>query len=295
MFPDAKLFRDVVLQRSVSRGAQLNRISQSAASQQIQEMERRLKIQLLDRTTRPVQVTAAGKLYSELCRDILRREEEFSAALDTLQANTEGKLRIASIYSVGLSEVPHHREEMRKRFPLIEVQLELGRPEAVYSAVLNDRVDLGLVSYPEANRDLIALPWREEPMAVVLPPGHPLAVNRVLEASHLEGFSFLAFDEDLSIRRQIDRYLREHGVTVNIVLQVDNIQSLKAFLMVGRELSILPECTVSAEVAQGRLIAIPLAEPLVRPIGIVYRKRKTLNRAAQLFIERLTSTPELPL
>jgi DNA-binding transcriptional LysR family regulator len=295
MFPDAKLFRDIVQQRSVSRGAQLNRISQSAATQQVQEVERRLKIQLLDRSIRPVQPTAAGKLYSELCRDVLRREEEFSAALDALQASTEGKLRIASIYSVGLSEVPHYREEMRKRFPLIEVQLELGRPEAVYSAVLNDRVDLGLVSYPETSRDLVTLPWREEPMAVVLPPGHPLSANRLLNASHLEGFSFIAFDEDLSIRRQIDRYLREHGVAVNIVLQVDNIQSLKAFLMVGRELSILPQCTVSAEVAQGRLIAIPLAQPLIRPIGIVYRKRKTLNRAAQLFIERLTASPELPL
>ena len=74
MFPDAKLFRDIVRQRSVSRGARLNKISQSAASQQIQELERRLKVQLLDRTTRPVNITPAGKLYADFCRDILRKE-----------------------------------------------------------------------------------------------------------------------------------------------------------------------------------------------------------------------------
>ncbi len=294
MFPDAKLFRDIVQQRSVSRAAQANGISQSAASQQIQEMERRLKVQLLDRSTRPLQPTPAGKLYSELCRHILRREEEFAAALDSLHSDTEGKVRIASIYSVGLSEMPWHREELRKRFPRIELQLELGRPDAVYSAVLEDRVDLGLVSYPEAGRELTVLPWREEPMAVVLPPGHSLSANRTLSAAHLDGQSFIAFDDDLSIRRHIDRYLREHGATVNISLQVDNIQSLKAFLMVSRELSILPQCTVSAEVAQNRLVAIPLADPLLRPIGIIYRRRKILNRATQVFIDRLLSTPEPP-
>jgi len=294
MFPDAKLFRDIVQQRSISRGARLNRISQSAASQQIQELERRLKVQLLDRTTRPVNATPAGKLYSELCRDICCREEEFIAGLEALQSNTEGRVRIASIYSVGLSEIPRHREEFLKRFPKVDLVLDLCRPDAVYTALLEDRVDLGLVSYPEATKELTVLPWRDEPMSVVLPPDHPLSTKTSISAADLNGLSFIAFDEDLAIRRYIDRYLGEHGAQVNVTLQVDNIQTLKACLGGSQEISILPTCTVSTEVAQQRLVAIALAEPLLRPVGIVYRRRKTLNRAAQLFIDRLLSSPEPP-
>src|SRR5580704_1797352 len=82
IFEDCKLFRDVAHARSLSRAAAANGISQSAATQHIQELEKRLGVQLLDRSTRPLGLTASGKLYAELCRDVLRREEEFAAALD---------------------------------------------------------------------------------------------------------------------------------------------------------------------------------------------------------------------
>ena len=74
IFVDCKLFRDVAHAKSLSRAAQLNGISQSAATQHIQELERRLGVELLDRSTRPLGLTAAGKLYADLCRDVLRRE-----------------------------------------------------------------------------------------------------------------------------------------------------------------------------------------------------------------------------
>ena len=292
IFSEAKLFRDIVQQRSISRAARLNQITQSAASQQIQELERRLKVQLLDRSTRPVHPTPAGELYSELCGDVIRREEEFTASLEALQSNVEGRVRIASIYSVGLTELPGHREEFRLRFPRVELSLELCRPDAVYQALLEDRVDLGLVSYPDAGRNFTVLPWREEPMAVVAPPGHSLCNHAAVTAADLNGQPFLAFDEDLAIRRHIDRYLEERGAQVQVSLQVDNIQTLKACLAVGCEISILPLCTVDAEVAQQLLVAIPLAEPLLRPVGIVYRRRKTLSRANQLFVERLMASAQ---
>ena len=104
-FAHLKLFKDICQGRSVSKGAALNSISQSAASQHIQELEKDLSIQLLDRTTRPLMLTPAGKLYYELCRDVLRKREEFDAALGHLLAEVEGTVRVASIYSVGLSEM----------------------------------------------------------------------------------------------------------------------------------------------------------------------------------------------
>ncbi len=99
MLPECKLFRDVALQRNVSRAAAANGISQSAATQHIQELERRFGTELLDRRTRPVGLTEAGKLYLEFCRDVGRRAEEFEAALEQIRETASGELRVASIYS----------------------------------------------------------------------------------------------------------------------------------------------------------------------------------------------------
>ena len=108
IFGECKLFRDVVYAKSLSRAAQLNGISQSAATQQIQDLEKRLGTELFDRSTRPLGLTPAGKLYADLCRDVLRRAEDFTAALEEIRDTSESTIRIASIYSIGLSEMGRH-------------------------------------------------------------------------------------------------------------------------------------------------------------------------------------------
>src|SRR5436190_20400848 len=95
LFDNIKLFRDIAQSKSMSRGASQNGISQSAASQHLQELERKMGISLLDRSTRPLGLTGAGKLYFDLCRDVLRREEEIEAALYVLKARVEGRVRVA--------------------------------------------------------------------------------------------------------------------------------------------------------------------------------------------------------
>src|SRR5579862_6731624 len=131
IFEDCKLFRDVAHARSLSRAAAMNGISQSAATQHIQELEKRLGVQLLDRSTRPLGLTAAGKLYAELCRDVLRREEDFTAALDEVKASAEGIVRVASIYSIGLSEMARLREQFSAQCPSAQLQVEYLRPDKV--------------------------------------------------------------------------------------------------------------------------------------------------------------------
>jgi DNA-binding transcriptional LysR family regulator len=287
---DCKLFRDVAQSRSVSKGASLNGISQSAASQHIQELEDRFGIELLDRSTRPLGLTPAGRLYFELCREVLRRAEEFSAALDELKHEIGGTARIASIYSVGLSEMPRLREVFASLYPKATLQTEFLRPDRVYDAVSTDAADLGLISYPEHRRDVTVIPWRDESMTVALPTGHPLENRRKLSAPDLEGQKFIAFDEEVIIRREVDRFLREHGVNVVRVMQFDNIQSIKEAVGLGHGISILPEPSIASDAEQGRLASVPLDAPgFVRPVAVIHRRRKKLNRATQAFLDLLLS------
>jgi len=285
IFEECKLFRDVAHARSLSRAAAMNGISQSAATQHIQELERRLGVQLLDRSTRPLGLTPGGKLYADLCRDVLRREEDFVAALDEVKDEAAGTVRVASIYSIGLSEMSRLREEFTRAFPGAQLHIEYLRPDKVYEAVLEDQADLGFISYPENRRELTVISWREERMTVVAYPSHPFSSRAVLVPKDLDGQDFISFNDEVIIRRELDRFFREHEVRISIVMQFDNIQSIKEAVLLGSGISILPERTIQAEVEQGRLVSIPLDAPeLIRPTGIIHRRKKKLTRAAREFL-----------
>ncbi len=274
----------------MSKGAALCSISQSAASQHVQEVERRLGVALLDRTKRPLELTQAGKLYAEFCRDVLHREEAFGVELESLKGDVAGTVRVASIYSIGLSEMSSLQEEFARKFPDCSLAVEYMRPDKIYDAISNDGADLGLVSYPVSSRDIAVIPWREEQMQLAVDPSHPLASRAVVEPADLSGQDFVAFDEDLSIRRELDRFLRTHGIEIRPVMHFDNIGMIKEAVALGSGVSILPARTMQAEIAQGRLVAVPLNAPeLVRPVGVVHRKRKKFNRATEAFLGLLGS------
>lgn len=292
-FDHLKLFRDIAQHHSISRGAHDNQVSQPAASQSVRELEKELKVTLLDRTTRPLSLTIAGRLFLDFCRETLRRKEEFEAELDRLKGRVEGLVRVASIYSVGLSEMSELEAEFARRLPEAELRVEYLRPEKVYEAVEADRADLGLLSYPEASRQIQVIPWRREEMVVAAAPSHPLARREAVEPADLQGCDFVGFDEDLPIAREVGRFLREQGVEVSVVMRFDNIQTMKEAVVLGTGVSILPLRVLRADLEQGRLAAIPLRSPgLFRPLGIIHRRRKKFNRAAAAFLELLKEEPE---
>lgn len=277
-----RLIRDVAHTRSVSKAARLNEISQSAASQALQEAEREIGIELFDRGTRPLTVTPAGKLYVEYCRDVLRRGDELRAELDSLQKKHTGKARIAAIYSVGLSEMSEIEARFAARFPEGELQVSYLRPERVWDAVLNDQADLGLMSYAESSREIIALPWRDEQMVVAVAPGHSFAKRRDIRVEALNGENFIGFDEDLPIQDHIQRFLREHKIEVDVALRFDNLQMIKEAVAHGAGISVLPLRVMREDIAQGRIVALPLkGAELYRPVRIVHRRKKVFNEVTR--------------
>ncbi len=271
----------------------MNGISQSAASQHVQELERGLGVELLDRSTRPLVVTQAGRLYADFCRDILHRKDDFEVALQRLKQEVEGTLRVASIYSVGLSEMVEIEKEFARRQPEAKLEVEYLRPERIYEAVLAGEVDLGLISYPEARRDITVIPWRREEMVLAVAPTHPLARRGdAIAPEELNGADFISFDDDLPIRRHMDRFLKEHGVEVNIALHFDNIQMIKEAVTHRVGVSIMPVRTMRDDIQQGRLAAVRIADAtLFRPLGIIHRKKKRFHRVAQAFLDLLGEEP----
>jgi DNA-binding transcriptional LysR family regulator len=283
-----RLYCDVVRLRSFSRGAELNFVSQSAASQAVQQLEREVGVALIDRTRRPFAVTAAGQSFYAAAREMLESWEKAKAEIAGVKAQVDGTVRVAAIYSVGLHDMSHHLQRFMSLYPKVRVQLECLHPHKVVEAVLNDEADVGIMSYPPPDRALSIVPLRSEPMAFVCRPGHRLARRRAVLPEDLAGEPFVAFDAELTIRKAIDRALRQKNVKLNIVMAFDNIETIKQAIMIGAGVSLLPRHTVDKEAGIRTLSAVPFAlADLVRPVGLIHRRQKALSAAVSRFIQLL--------
>src|ERR1041384_2365565 len=181
-FESLKVFFDVARQRSFSSAATANGISQSAVSQIVLQLEKRLGVLLVDRSRRPLKLTRQGQAYYDGCKKLVEEYQAVEAAVKNISDRIVGLVRVAAIYSVGLRDmsqyvqrfVAHHREA--------EIEIEYLHPDRVVANVVEGRADFGLVSFPQPNRNLTAIPWREEEMVLACAPSHPLVARRRVRA-----------------------------------------------------------------------------------------------------------------
>lgn len=283
-----KVFCDIARYRSFSQAAAAWDLTQSAASQIVHELEKTLNVELIDRSTRPLQLTPLGQLYFDGCKALVEQYEELEASIRREHAQRASSVEVAAIYSVGLGDMGQLIERFKTQYTPASVHIEYAHPDTVYERVLGRSAELGLVSFPRKLRELTILPWRDEEMMLACAPGHPLARSARVKPEQLQGLAFVAFTKDLMIRRCVDQFLRKHGVLVKVVSGFDTIENIKRAIEVDQGISLLPEPTFRQEVRAGTLIAQPLeGGRLVRPIGIIHRRQPRLSHAALRFVELL--------
>jgi DNA-binding transcriptional LysR family regulator len=295
-FEGLKIFCDVVRYNSFSRGALANGVSQSAASQAVLQLEKRMEVQLIDRSKRPWVLTPPGKFFFERSQDIVSRYLELEDAVRKRQASLGYIVRAAAIYSVGLQDMGQYVEKFKSEVPGADVELEYMHPDKVYQSVVEGKADMGLISFAQNGQELVTTPWRDEPMVFTCLPGHRLSRNNSIEPADLKGEPLVGFERGLAIRRAVDRFLKRRGVDVDVVAEFDNIATIKQAVEDGAGVSILPAPTLKREVDRGALVAAHFQGiPFVRPLSIIHR-RKRLNSAVTGFMSLLSKangvTPE---
>lgn len=285
-----ELFCDVVQYRSFSKAAAAHSVSQSAASQAVHLLEKHLGTKLIDRSVRPFELTRAGEVYYEGCREILESVHSLEDRVHKLRDKVSGTVHIAAIYSVGFLQMDAYIKGYSELYPDVKVRMEFRHPEEVYQEVLNDEADLGLVSFPRERGEIVAHPWQDQPMVLVVYPKHRLAGESAISVKQLDGESFVGFTSDLTIRKEIDRWLKKSRVSVQIVHEFDNIENIKRAIEVGSGAAILPQPTVEREIQSGSLVAIPFSDvQWLRPLGVIHKRHNHLSNATQKFIEYLLS------
>jgi len=289
-----EIFCDVALRRSFSKGAAAQQVSQSAASQAVLTLERRLGTALIDRSKRPLELTPAGQVYFDGCREVLQNYRALEDQVRQIEHRVAGTVRVAAIYSVGLMQMESYTRRFAELYPDTQVHLEYLHPDQVYAQVLNDEADIGLVSFPRHGGDLVSVDWQEQPMVLVVPPGHALAGRNGhrVRTEDLSGLDFVSFTHDLAIRREVDRWFKRTKVAVTVKREFDNIENIKRAIEAGSGVAVLPEPTVRQEVAAGSLVAVQFSDVTwYRPLGIVHKRHKQLTQAVRKLIELLHADP----
>ena len=184
-----------------------------------------------------------------------------------------GKLRVASVISIALHNLPPMIKKFRKNHPGVEITVDYRKAEEIYDAVEDGRADLGLLAYPKARPGLRAITCWQEKLVLVMPAGHPLCGKRPISLEQLEGERFVGLTPDIPTRQYLDKILRQAGVKVSLVAELENIETVKAALEAEQAVSIIPETSVRQEVKQGILAMRPIdAERMWRPMGAVTRR-----------------------
>jgi DNA-binding transcriptional LysR family regulator len=284
-----KVFCDLIDTRSFSKAATRNFISQSAVSQQIRALEDKFNKRLVERSRGGTMVpTSAGMTFYQGCREIMDRWGALNEEMKGLGNIVSGQVRVATIYSVGIHELSPALKRFIKSFPQVNVHIEYSRPNKVYEDVINHACDIGIVAYPVARPQIEIIPFGNDPLVLVCSPEHQLASKKRIDIKSLDGQRFIGFERDIPTRKAVDKILRERGITVQYVMEFDNVETVKRSVEADLGVAIVPRATVQNEVRAGTLHAVTFTENFARPIAIIHRKGKIFSAAARKFIEMLT-------
>lgn len=283
-----KIFADLVETKSFSKAAKLNNITQSAVSQQARSMERHFKTLLIDRSQKQFQLTREGIRVYDSSKELLHAYDKLMSELQEMKKVISGTIRISTIYSIGLHELPPYIKKFLHDYPSVNVRVEYRRSNLVYEDILHNSVDFGLVAFPIKMRQVEVLPFRNDRLVLITHPAHPLSKRTDIELKDLQGHKFIGFDPDIPTRKAIDHIFRENHLDIEPVMEFDNIETVKRAVEIDHGIAIVPQATVQQEGKQGTLSVVPVrGKEFTRPLAILHRKGRVLTPAMKKFVETL--------
>lgn len=287
-----KIFRDLVETRSFSKSAARNSVTQSAVSQQVSSLEKRLKCLLVERGKKAFALTSEGERFYEGCRSITEAYEKLLAELQEMSARVTGSVRVSTVYSIGLHELPPFIKQYLKQFPLVNVHVEYRRSNQVYEDVLNNDADIGLVAFPEKKPHLEVKPFRRDRLVLICHPRHKLSHFKAMPIRQVIGHKFVGFDPDIPTRKALDRIFKKHKITVDQVMEFDNIETLKRAVEIDMGVSMVPLSTLTQELRNETIKTVDFTdEEIFRPLGIIHRKGRVFSPALKAFFDVLNREP----
>jgi len=280
-----KMFCDLAETESFTKAAQINEVTQSAVSQQISSLERTFKSLLIERSKKKFRLTREGQVLYDYSKQIIQTYDALQNKLQEIKDIISGTIRVTTIYSIGLHDLPPYIKRFLKTYPTVHVHVEYRRANQVYDDVLSNVVDLGLVAYPVKDAKLEIVPLRKDPLVLICHPQHPFAKNKSIKLKTLAGQKFIGFDPDIPTRKALDKLLKDNDVAVQHVMEFDNVETVKRAVEINAGIAIVPQTTVVQEVSKQTLAQVSFDDgDFFRPLAVIYKKNKVLSPAMKQFI-----------
>jgi LysR family transcriptional regulator, low CO2-responsive transcriptional regulator len=278
-------FLEIVRLKSFSKAAQTCFRTQPAISAQVRQLEQELNTPLFERLGTRIALTPAGRILQEYAEQILDLRRRAQDAINELERVPRGELVIAANEATCIYVLPQVFAEYVKKFPNVQLSVERSYGAHVVEAVMDNQADFGFTQLPAGERRLQTVKIHSDELMLLAPPGHPLARQTAVVCQDLAGLPLL-LPKSGTTRARLNVWLEPVEELIHISMELDSTEMIKRFVGAGLGLSFLAASHCREEVQSGKLAAISLGpEPIVRHVGLIYRRDKALSRAALGFID----------
>lgn len=282
-----QVFWTVAREKSFSRAAEKLYRTQPAVSMAVRKLEEWVGEPLFVRGSRAGRLTDAGELLLEYAERMLNLRREAQRGLEELRELQRGTL------SLGVNESSIHAllpafARYREEFPQIKISVLRVFSRDIPAALLNYKLDMGVVSYDPKEARLVAVPFFRDRLAFVTNPWHRLAKRHIIDIRELRDEIFIAHIVDSQFRSRVIHLFEKHKVPLNRQVELPTIESIKRFVEMGMGVAIVPRMCVRHEVEAGRLAEVKIRQlNIPRKLYLVYRRDGTLSGAAKALLDIL--------
>jgi DNA-binding transcriptional LysR family regulator len=284
-FDQLHTFLEIVRLKSFSKAAQTCYRTQPAISAQVRQLEQELRADLFERFGSRISLTTAGRIFAEHAEQMLELRRRAQDTIAELETNPRGELVIAANEATCIYILPTVFSVYRQLFPAVQLQVDRSYASRVVEAVAENSADFGLTQLPVDEKRLQVVDIHRDEICAIVPAGHPLAGRKTVEPQDVTEF-YLLLPKQGKTRTRLNQWLEPVEDRVRISMELDSTEMMKRFVIAGLGVSFLVASNCREEVAAGKLRSISLApEPMVRRLGLIYRRDKALSKAALGFIQ----------
>jgi DNA-binding transcriptional LysR family regulator len=277
-------FLEIVRLKSFSKAAQTCFRTQPAISAQVRQLEQELNSPLFERFGSRISLTTAGRIFIQYAEQILALRRQAQDSINELEQIPRGELVIAANEATCIYVLPEVFAEYSRRFPNVQLMVERQYGSKIAEAILDNLADFGFTQLPIQDRKLQVVKIHSGEIKLVVPAGHPLTQKKAVLAEDLVPYPLL-LPKYGSTRARLNEWLELVEDSMHVLMELDSSEMIKRFVMAGLGVSFLAVSNCREELRVGALAALSLApEPMVRRLGLVYRKDKALSKAALGFI-----------
>lgn len=282
------LFHAVAKAGSISRGAVAARVSQPAVSKQIAELEDALGVRLLERLPRGCRLTEAGTILADYAHRWRSLEHDAVRAIEEYRGLKRGRLAVGASLTIGGYLLPAVLAEFHRRFPEIELQLEIANTRHIQRALLDGSIELGLTEGPLDSDELESTVFFQDELVAIAPAGHPLLKKARVTVGEICREPFLLREEGSGTRAVVQRALRRKGFKITPLLSLASPEAIKNAVAAGLGIAIVSKLIVALELQAGSLGVIPVKDLTIhRPLHLQRIRGRNQSPALGEFLEVL--------